>query len=48
MYYRQMVDIDIQNNILQKQIESLKLENAELRSTMYMGFPNPNIGGDPK
>ena len=48
MYYRQMVDIDIENDTLKKSVDILKLEIAELRSKLYMGFSNNNIGGDAK
>jgi hypothetical protein len=48
MYYRQMVDIDMQNDLLKKAVDTLKIENAELKSTMYIGFPNRNVGGDAK
>ena len=43
MYYRQMVDIDIENDLLKKQYEAIKLENAELRSGIHTGFPKPII-----
>ena len=48
MYYQQMVDIDIENNLLQKLVSSLKLENAELKSSMYMDLPSRYTIGDAK
>jgi ABC-type uncharacterized transport system permease subunit len=48
MYYKQMVDLDIENDLLKKLISSIKLENAELKSSLYIGFPSRNVGGDSK
>jgi hypothetical protein len=43
MYYKKMVDIDLENEMLRKQHEAIKLENAELRSGIHTGFPKPTI-----
>jgi hypothetical protein len=42
-YYNKMVDLDMQNEILKKTVNNLKLENSELRSGIYMGYTNPTV-----
>ena len=44
-YYQQVVNLDRENESLKIAMETIKMENSELKSGIYTGYTNPTIAG---